>query len=130
VVTQDTAGIPGVTEPGDRFGASVSLNYLLGDARFADLAVGSPNEDVASVSDAGTVTIVRDLYVGSHGAVVYDQDSAGVASFPEPGDRFGYTLDSMRTGGTSRLAVGVPYEEIGPDASAGLYNCSVAMAAP
>jgi hypothetical protein len=121
-LTQDTTGIPGSTEPGDRFGTSVSLNYLLGNARLADIAVGSPNEDVGRALDAGTVTIVRDLYRGTDGAVVYDQNSAGVASVPETGDRFGYSLDAMRTGGISRLAVGVPYEDVGVAASGGLVQ--------
>ncbi|HWJ53825.1 MAG TPA: hypothetical protein VNT24_10685, partial [Propionibacteriaceae bacterium] len=62
------------------------------------------------------------LFLGSHGALVYDQDSPGVASVPESGDRFGYSLDSMRTGNTTRLAVGVPYEDIGAAASAGLVQ--------
>ena len=122
MLTEDTIGVPGATEPGDRFGASVSLGYLLGDALIADVAVGSPNEDVGTLVDAGTVTVVRDLYLGSDGAVVYDQDSPGVASVPESGDRFGYSLDSMRTGSTTRLAVGVPYEDIGSAASAGLVQ--------
>ena len=121
-LTQDTTGIPGLAEPGDRFGTSVSLNYLLGNALLADIAVGAPNEDVGGVLDAGTVTIVRDLYRGTDGAVVYDQNSAGVASVPETGDRFGYSLDAMRTGGISRLAVGVPYEDLGAAASAGLVQ--------
>jgi hypothetical protein len=106
-LTEDSTGIPGSTEPGDRFGASLTLNYLNGDALLADLAVGSPNEDVGDVVDAGTITIVRDLLEGSDGAVVYDQDSSGVASLPESGDRFGYSLDSMRTsGGTTGWPVG------------------------
>ena len=121
-LSQDTKGIPGFTEPGDRFGTSVSLSYLLGETHIADIAVGSPQEDVGSVLDAGTVTIVRDLYLGVDGAVVYHQGSAGVASIPETGDRFGYSLDSMRTGGISRLAVGVPYEDVGGAASAGLVQ--------
>ena len=32
-VTQDTPGIPGAAEPGDRFRAAVSLNYLVGPRR-------------------------------------------------------------------------------------------------
>ena len=116
VLTQDTPGIPGSTESGDRFGTSVSLGYLLGDIDTVDVVVGSPNEDVGSVVDGGTVTIIRDFDEGNDGgfdgATLYHQDSAGVASFPEVGDRFGYSLDSMRTGSTSRLAVGVPYEDV------------------
>ncbi len=122
VLTEDTPDIPGSSEPGDRFGTSVSLGYFLGDPSLADVAIGSPAEDVGAVVDAGAVTIARDLFLGSHGAVVYDQDSPGVASVPESGDRFGYSLDSMRTGNTTRLAVGVPYEDIGAAASAGLVQ--------
>jgi hypothetical protein len=121
-LTQDTKGIPGSTEPGDRFGTSVSLSYLLGNALIADVAIGSPQEDVGSVLDAGTVTIVRDLYLGIDGAVVYDQGSPGVASVPETGDQFGHSLDAMRTDGISRLAVGVPYEDVGAATSAGLVQ--------
>lgn len=121
-LTQDTTRIPGATEPGDRFGTSVSLGYLLGEVDIADVAIGSPQEDVGSVLDAGSVTIVQDLYRGMDGAVVYHQDSPGVASMPETGDRFGHSLDSMRTGGSSRLAVGVPYEDIGDARSAGLVQ--------
>jgi hypothetical protein len=122
VVTQDTAGVPGSTEPNDRFGTSVSLGYFLGAVSIADVAVGSPYDDVGGVADAGTVTIVQDLDGVSGGAVVYDQDSAGVPDVVESDDRFGYSLDSMRSGSTSRLAVGVPYEDIGSAASAGLVQ--------
>jgi hypothetical protein len=121
-LTEDTAGVPGATEPNDRFGTSVSLGYFLGNASRADVAIGSPYEDVGPFVDAGTVTIVRDLYRGSDGGVVYDQDSAGVASEVEGGDRFGFSLDSMRSGSTSRLAVGVPYEDVGSADSAGLVQ--------
>jgi hypothetical protein len=121
-LTQDTTGIPGSSEPGDRFGTSVSLGYLVGNAPLADIAVGSPHEDIGSVLDAGTVTIVRDLYLGIDGAVVFDQDSPGVAGAPETGDRFGLSLDAMHTGGISRLAIGVPYEDTGAAASAGLVQ--------
>ncbi|MGW0561898.1 FG-GAP-like repeat-containing protein [Streptomyces sp. NPDC003016] len=41
---QDTAGIPGAAEAGDRFGAAVALTDLSGDGR-ADLAAGTPGEN-------------------------------------------------------------------------------------
>ena len=47
-ITQDTAGVAGAAEAGDRFGAAVTCNYLLGAADFIDCAVGVPNEDVGS----------------------------------------------------------------------------------
>jgi hypothetical protein len=46
VLTEDTPDVPGSSEPDDGFGTSVSLGYFLGDAYFADVAIGSPNEDV------------------------------------------------------------------------------------
>ena len=60
-VTQSSIGVPGAAETGDRFGAAVSLNYLIGAKGIVDLAVGVPGEDIGSVADAGSVTIVQDL---------------------------------------------------------------------
>ncbi|WP_307620805.1 FG-GAP and VCBS repeat-containing protein [Streptomyces sp. V3I7] len=44
---QDTAGMPGVAERGDRFGAAVTLADFDGDGR-ADLAAGAPGENSAT----------------------------------------------------------------------------------
>jgi hypothetical protein len=117
-VTQDSPGIPGAAESGDRFGAAVSLGDLLGDRGTVDAAVGTPNEDIGNRADAGAMTIVRDLYFDPDG-VAYDQNSQGVPGAVEPGDRFGQTLDSVQVGLTSRLAVGVPGEDIGSATDAG-----------
>ena len=87
-VTQDSPGIPGAAESGDRFGAAVSLGYLLGDRGTVDAAVGTPNEDIGSRADAGAVTIVRDLHFDPDG-VAYDQNSSGVPGAVEADDRFG-----------------------------------------
>ncbi|MER6621107.1 FG-GAP-like repeat-containing protein [Streptomyces sp. NPDC000931] len=45
-VSQDTSGIPGSTESGDRFGSAVSLTDLSGYGR-ADLTVGAEGEDTS-----------------------------------------------------------------------------------
>ena len=37
----------------------------------------------------------------------------------EAGDQFGRSLDTVRVGGTTRLAVGVPGEDVGSDSNAG-----------
>ncbi|WP_327353892.1 FG-GAP-like repeat-containing protein [Streptomyces sp. NBC_01304] len=50
--SQDTAGIPGSTEAGDRFGSSVTLSDLSGYGR-ADVAIGADGED------AGNGTILQ-----------------------------------------------------------------------
>ena len=67
-VTQDSPGIPGAAEPGDRFGASISINYLVGATGIVDVAVGAPNEDIGRLADAGQVTVLRDVYDEIDGA--------------------------------------------------------------
>jgi hypothetical protein len=121
-VTQDSPGMPGAAEDGDRFGAAVSLNYLSGDDGLVDAAVGVPNEDIGTRADAGGVTIVEDIYDTPESGVGFDQNSSGVAGDAEAGDYFGRSLDTVQVGGTSRLAVGVPGEDVGKDANAGMVQ--------
>lgn len=121
--TQNTPGIQGAAEAGDRFGAAISLNHLSDGGGFAtgsvDAAVGAPNEDVGSKKDAGSVTILEDVYDVPESGIAIDQNWPGVPGKPEAGDRFGRSLDTIQVGSTSRLAVGVPGEDIGSDANAG-----------
>ena len=59
-VTQDSAGVPGASESGDRFGTSVALTSFQ-DCFGSDpygIAVGSPGESLGSIRAAGSVTIV------------------------------------------------------------------------
>lgn len=56
-ITQDTAGIPGVPEAGDRFGSSVAMGDVDGDG-YTDLVIGSGGEAIGTVAGAGAVTIV------------------------------------------------------------------------
>ena len=57
VLTQNSSGIPGTAEAGDRFGAAVAV-YDLNRDGYTDLVVGSPGEDVAGDEGGGSVTVV------------------------------------------------------------------------
>ena len=70
--SQDTSGIPGATETGDRFGSAVVLHDLSGWSR-ADLAIGADGEN------AGDGTVLQ-LDSGSSGV------SLGTAVYYNPGD--------------------------------------------
>ena len=124
-ISQNSTGVPGSAEAGDRFGAAVSINEFLtedpaSDDFVIDVVVGAPNEDVGSAADAGTVTVVKDVYFDEFpGSVSFSQDSAGVPGVVEAGDRFGRTVDTVRVGGTRRLAVGIPGEDVGAASNAG-----------
>ncbi len=55
--TQSTAGVPGVSETGDRFGSQVMLSDVDGDKK-ADLTVTAPEEDT-TVQDVGAVWVLK-----------------------------------------------------------------------
>jgi hypothetical protein len=120
-ITQDSPDMPGRAEAGDLFGAALAVAQLRGAIGTIDVAVGAPGEDLGSRVDAGSVTVVTDVYDAPTGAA-YDQDSSGVPGAAEPGDRFGSTLADTRSGETSRLAVGVPGEAVGSATNAGMVQ--------
>jgi len=109
-VTQDAALVPGRELSGDRFGAALALTDLDRDGR-QDVLVGVPGKH----RDAGRVVVLRGSRGGfaQRGAVVLDQDSGGIPSRPEPGDRFGAALSALDVSGDGRddLAVGAPWED-------------------
>jgi hypothetical protein len=122
-VDQNSAGIPGAAEAGDRFGETLTLGLLAGTSSRVDAAVGTPGEDLGSgtsqITDAGAFTVINDLYTGVVAGQAYDQNSTGVPGTPENNDRFGQVMDSVRSGSTTHLAVGIPFEAIGTAAKAG-----------
>ena len=122
-VDQESAGIPGAAEAGDRFGDAITLGLIAGTSTRVDAAVGTPGEDLGSgtsaISNGGAFTVINDLYTGVVAGQAYDQNSSGVPGTPENNDAFGQVLDSVRVGGTTHLAVGIPAEDIGTAADAG-----------
>ncbi|NYV75244.1 FG-GAP-like repeat-containing protein, partial [Streptomyces sp. UH6] len=85
-LTQDTPGVPGAGEQGDRFGASVAVGDTDKDGR-ADLVIGTPGENAS----AGAVTVVRGSADGLDTAHARSwlQSTAGVPGSAEQGDAFG-----------------------------------------
>ncbi|MEU6683601.1 FG-GAP-like repeat-containing protein [Streptomyces sp. NPDC046832] len=114
-LTQDSAGVPGASEKGDRFGSGVSLGDINGDG-YADLAIGSAGEN----SSAGAVTVLYGSASGltTKGATSYTQNTAGVPGGSEAGDRFGerVTLTDHTGDGRADLSVSAPGENAGDGA--------------
>lgn len=113
---QDTPGVPGVAEAGDRFGADVAVGDVNGDG-YADIVAGSPGEDFSGIRDAGTVTVIPGRAGGPTGAgsKAFSQDTSGVPGTAERADRFGEALTLLDTDGDRRadLVVGAPGENSG-----------------
>jgi hypothetical protein len=57
VITQNSAGVPGAAEQGDRFGNSLAAGDLNADG-YADLVVGAQYESIGSRDGVGTATVI------------------------------------------------------------------------
>ncbi|MET7781828.1 FG-GAP repeat protein [Streptomyces sp. NPDC005388] len=90
LIGQNTRGVPGAGESGDRFGTDVSVGDITGDG-CADVVTGVPGEDLAGRTDAGTFAVLRGGSTGLSGTrvQVFSQNTAGVPGTAENGDRFG-----------------------------------------
>ena len=88
--TQNTSGIPGVGDPGDRFGENVRLGQLGRSAR-PELAIGVPGDNVAKASNAGRVHILYGTPTGptTSGDQLWSRDNAGVEGVASQLDELG-----------------------------------------
>ncbi|GHE61003.1 FG-GAP and VCBS repeat-containing protein [Streptomyces capitiformicae] len=116
-LNQDTVGVYGAAEDGDRFGASLAVLDFNGDGR-DDLIAGAPGEAIGTHARAGAATLllghttgIVDPY-GEATSVQYHQNRPRVPGTAEPSDAFG---TAIATGdhdkdGTPDTAIGTPGE--------------------
>lgn len=117
---QDSPGVPGAAEAGDQFGYSVATSvidsYISGSRQH--VAVGAPGEAIGTRTNAGAVQLFSSTGGGLQPGVSINQDTAGVLGAAETGDRFGFQV-ALLNAPKLRLAVGVPYEDLGTIKDAG-----------
>ena len=117
--TQETPGVPGNAEVGDEFGFALATGDFNGDT-FADVAAGTPFEEVTGAADAGAVNVLYGSATGltGTGSQLFSQVGGAV----EPGDEFGFALAAgdFNSDTFADLAAGAPFEDVGstPDAGA------------
>ncbi|NBM20858.1 FG-GAP-like repeat-containing protein, partial [Streptomyces sp. GC420] len=119
-VHQDTSGVPGAAESGDAMGWSVSAGDYNLDG-YADVLTGLPGEDLTrsgtNRGNAGSSLLLRGSSTGltGSGALMYSQDTSGIAGASESGDKVGSSvvLQDLSGWGRADLAVGAEGEDGG-----------------
>ena len=111
-LAQGVLGIPGRIEPGDHFGAAVigGSSFLCHEA--TSLAIGAPGENLGSVRDAGSVTIIEPVKFGCRPRAL--ARGHGLPGRPARDDELGAALailrapDELEDMAEDTLLVGVP----------------------
>jgi hypothetical protein len=86
--TQNSTNVPGTSETGDAWGASLRFVSPLGTGKPAGLLVGAPGEN----NQAGAITFlpaVAGTGLTGTGSKYFDQNTAGIPGGAEGGDLFG-----------------------------------------
>jgi hypothetical protein len=114
VVSQNTPGVTGHAEAGDRFGAAVSVDADDRPLDSYDVAVGVPGDLDGTTAGAGRVHVLQLLRSNEvRQLAALSQESPHVAGRSERGDHFGASVLFYPTAAGTVLAVGVPGEDVG-----------------
>jgi hypothetical protein len=125
LLVQGGGGVPDTAEPFDFFGNALAAGDFNNDG-FADLAIGIPGEDLATITDAGAVTVLYGSASGlsASGSQFFSQDTPRLLGAAEANDGFGAALGvgDFNNDSFADLAIGVPPEGVGSAAQAGAVN--------
>lgn len=123
--SQDSPGIADEAEFFDGFGSALAAGDFNEDGK-DDLAVGVPEEIIATVPQAGVVNILYGSPDGltAVGNQLWHQNSTDIVGEAEEDDYFGRALAAGDFNGDGKddLAVGVPFKNISAVSSAGAVN--------
>ena len=115
---QNSAGIAGAAEEGDKFGWSLATGDFDNDG-LDDLAIGTPTESIGTVPASGAVTVIFGHGAGleSFDSQMLHQDNLPLST--EAGDLFGYAVSAgdFNNDGFSDLAIGAPRDTTTADDS-------------
>jgi FG-GAP repeat protein len=127
---QGVNGLADTPENGDEFGRAITTGDFNADG-YADVALSARREDVGTVNEAGSVSVLYGTPSGLQADGIegpddqfWTQDSPGVQDQCEQGDWFGMTVVAadFNADGYDDLAVGARFEDVGPAADAGSVN--------
>jgi hypothetical protein len=111
VLMQSTSPSLGLTESGDRFGATLAVGDFNADAK-DDLAVGAVGEDNGTTADTGWVFTFKST---ASGLVPWESLGQGSLSTNDASDRFGWSLATgyVNSDGYADLVIGSPEYGLG-----------------
>lgn len=118
--TESSGSIPGVVEPGDHFGGSLTTGKFNTDS-YADLVVGSPGEQIAGHPGAGAITLLWGSASGVSSAAGegWNEDQGAADN-----ENFGFSVAAgdFDGNGIDDLVVGVPGEAVSGLSNAGMIH--------